>query len=254
MFITIKTDSLFIGRQRLHYDSLPSTNDQLKTIIAGGKSVEGLTVTTEYQTSGRGQIGNTWESNEGENLLMSVYLTPKFLSASHFFYLNMSVCLAVVDALNYILPGFRIKWPNDILFDGTKVAGILIESTISSGVVQSCVAGIGLNINQRQFACKGSFTPGSLRNILGNEVDKDYVLNLVLKSLEARYLQLRQGSGLLRADYFNELYGYRQKVKAIIDGKPVEARITDVLADGQLVIDIAGKERKFLFKEIAFTA
>ncbi len=254
MSLTIESDSMFIGQQRLHVDVLHSTNDHLKTVIAKGESAEGLTVTTEYQTSGRGQIGNTWESNEGENLLMSVYLTPKFLSANHYFYLNMSVCLAVVDALNYIMPGFQIKWPNDILFDRTKVAGILIESTISAGAVQSCVIGIGVNVNQRQFKAKSNFAANSLRNILGNEVDREYVLRIVLKSLEARYLQLRQRSDFLRSDYFNVLYGYRQKVPAIVNGKPVAALITDVLADGQLVVMVDGCQQKFLFKEISFTS
>lgn len=254
MSYTIQSESMFIGQQRLHFDVLHSTNDHLKTIIAKGESAEGLTVTTDNQTSGRGQIGNTWESNDGENLLMSVYLTPKFLSASHYFYLNMSVCLAVVDALNYILPGFQIKWPNDILFDRTKVAGILIESTISSGAVQSCVVGVGINVNQRQFKANNSFQPNSLRNILGNEVDREYVLRLVLKSLEARYLQLRQRSDLLRTDYFNVLYGYRQKVPAILNGKLVNTIITNVLADGQLIASTNGMEQKFLFKEISFTA
>ncbi len=253
MSYTIESDSLFIGQQRLHIDTLHSTNDHLKTIITRGESAEGLTVTTEYQTSGRGQIGNSWESNEGENLLMSVYLTPKFLSAGHYFYLNMSVCLAVVDALNFLLPGFQIKWPNDILFDGTKVAGILIESTISAAVVQSCIIGVGLNVNQRQFKAKGGFAANSLRNIIGNEIDREYVLRIVLKSMEARYLQLRQRLGLLRSDYFNALYGYRQKVRAVVNGTPVDAVITDVLADGQLVVLINGREQKFRFKEISFT-
>src|SRR5690606_24490611 len=106
--------------KRLHFDVLTSTNDHLKTIISEGKSAEGLLVTTDYQTSGRGQIGNAWQSEEGKNLLMSVYLRPTFLRASHFFNLNMSVCLAVADALNELHPGFQVKWPNDILFDRKK--------------------------------------------------------------------------------------------------------------------------------------
>ncbi len=184
MSYTIESDSLFIGQQRLHIDTLHSTNDHLKTIITRGESAEGLTVTTEYQTSGRGQIGNSWESNEGENLLMSVYLTPKFLSAGHYFYLNMSVCLAVVDALNFLLPGFQIKWPNDILFDGTKVAGILIESTISGAVVQSCIIGVGLNVKT-----KGSLRPRVVFAAIAEKHHwkwdrREYVLRIVLKSME----------------------------------------------------------------------
>jgi BirA family biotin operon repressor/biotin-[acetyl-CoA-carboxylase] ligase len=253
MCYTIESDSLFIGQQLLHFDVLHSTNDHLKNLVAKGGCKEGLTVTTDYQTSGRGQIGNSWESEEGNNLLMSVYLAPKFLPASQFFYLNMSVCLAVVDALNYITPGFQVKWPNDILFDKTKVAGILIESTIAGGVVQSCVAGVGININQSKFVTKGNFSPGSLRQILGNALDKGYVQKIVLKSLEARYLQLRQRPSILRQDYFDVLYGYKQPVPVIIDSKPDNAVITDVMADGQLVVLVNRTERRFLFKEISFT-
>lgn len=183
---------------------------------------------------------------------MSVYLKPQFLAASHFFYLNMSVCLAVTDAFNFLLPGFQVKWPNDILFDKKKVAGILIESTIAAGGVQNCIIGIGVNVNQRVFAEVGNFGATSLHNVMGKPLDKEYLLRVVLKHLEARYLRLREGFDLLKSDYFHALYGFRQKVKAIVDEQVVELEIVDVLADGQLVTDLNDKRRRFLFKEISF--
>ena len=133
MFDTPILETLFIGHQRLHFDELPSTNDHLKKLIDKGGHTEGMVVSTDYQTSGRGQIGNRWESEPGKNLLFSVFLKPLTLNARHFFYFNMSVCLAVADALNELAPGFKIKWPNDILFNGKKISGILIENTIAGG-------------------------------------------------------------------------------------------------------------------------
>lgn len=252
MSINLQSDPLFVGQQSLHFDELPSTNDYLKKLVSEQDPPEGFLVSTKYQTSGRGQIGNRWESQSGKNLLMSVYLKPAFLSAQHFFYLNMSVCLAVADALNFLLPGFQVKWPNDILFDQKKVAGMLIESTIGSKVVQNCVVGIGINVNQTEFKTSKGFVPTSLNKILGKEMNTEYLLKVVLKSLESRYLKLRRGFDLLLEDYFNVLYGYNQMVKARVGGETVDVTIREVQPGGLLVTEIKGEQRVFDFKEIRF--
>lgn len=249
---SIQSDALFVGQPTLHFDTLPSSNDYLKTLVAKGKSVEGLTVQCDYQTLGRGQIGNSWQSNAGENLLFSVYLTPKGLSASDYFYLNMSVCLAVIDALNYLAPGFVIKWPNDVLYDKKKVAGILIESTITSANVQSSIIGIGLNVNQQNFVQTGGFEPGSLRTILGQQMDRQYILKILLKSIEVRYLQLRRDFNTLKTDYHQFLYGHQQSVKAKVNDKVGELKILQILKDGQLKAEFDGLVRNFVFKELSF--
>ncbi len=238
----------------MHFDEVTSTNEELKRIITQGQAKEGLVVSTEYQTSGRGQIGNSWESNDGENLLLSVYLEPTFLSPADFFLLNMSVCLAVVESLNEIHNGFQIKWPNDVLFDGKKIGGILIETTISGTRVQSAIIGIGLNINQRTFLSNGHFKPSSLRNVLGQIVDRDYVKRILLNCLESRYLNLRADNTghEIRQHYFDMLFGFSTPVLAGVRGQRKYVQIQDVCADGRLIVLHEGKQESFLFKEISF--
>lgn len=244
-------NTLFVGHHRLHFETLDSTNNYLKEFVGKQNVQEGLVVVAEHQTSGRGQIGNTWASEAGQNLLMSVFFKPQQLQASHSFYFNMSVCLAVADALNDFHAGFQVKWPNDILFDNKKVSGILIENTLGGSQILNSVVGIGINVNQRVFG-ESSAKATSLSQIMGRDLDLRFVENKVLTMLEKRYLQLKRDRHALLQDYFSLLYGYRQQVEAVVDGKRVKAFIKDVLADGKLKAEIHGESRLFQFKEISF--
>lgn len=251
MSSTSHLNTLFIGHHRLHFESLDSTNNYLKELIGKKDVQEGLVVTADYQTSGRGQIGNTWASEPGVNLLMSVFFKPHYLIATHSFYFNMSVCLAVADALNYFHQGFQVKWPNDILFDRKKVCGILIENSLMGKNIQHSVVGIGVNVNQKAFD-KNTSKATSLRQILGHDVDMSFFTNKLLGMLEKRYYQLQRDRHGLLQDYFAFLYGYKQTVPAFVEGKRVMATILDVLADGHLKAEINGKTELFQFKEISF--
>ncbi len=252
MFISSDPQTLFLGKDHLHLPSIPSTNDYIKQKSKEKQLAEGFTVTTAHQTSGRGQIGNTWESESGKNLLMSTFLLPRALPASHFFYLNMSVCLALTDCLNFFHPGFAIKWPNDILFDTRKVAGVLIENSIAANKLQQSVVGVGLNINQLMFSSEGASRATSLAEIMGKEVEISYVFNRLLKDLEVRYLQMGRSKEELRKEYLGLLYGYRQPVRVNLGAKDTLAQIADVLPDGTLVAKADEEIKRFQFKEISF--
>jgi len=251
MASTSLLNTLFVGHHRLHFSSLDSTNNYLKDFVGKQHPQEGLVIIADYQTSGRGQIGNSWKANPAQNLLMSVFLKPRSLATSHSFFFNMSVCLAVADALNEFHSGFQVKWPNDILFDSKKVCGILIENTLSGSYILNSVVGIGINVNQQEFSVEASKAT-SLRNILGRVQDLRFVENKVLTMLEKRYLQLSRDRHALLQDYFSLLYGYKQEVKAVVDGQSVVALIEDVWADGTLKAEIRGESRLFQFKEISF--
>lgn len=105
----------------------------------------------EFQTAGRGQRGNSWESAVGENLTFSILLKPhKFLSTRQF-ELSEVVALGVVNYLASKGIDAKIKWPNDIYVGDKKICGILIENVLSGDTLSVCIAGIGLNLNQRVF-------------------------------------------------------------------------------------------------------
>ena len=137
-------------------DSIDSTNEEAKRHIS---DIDNLSVLSAYeQTEGRGQRGNTWSSNAGENLLFSVVLkfSPEDsrlggLDARDQFVLNEIAALSVVDFLRLHDIQAQIKWPNDVYVGSRKICGILIENSIRGNWLSSSIIGIGLNINQRNF-------------------------------------------------------------------------------------------------------
>ncbi|MEQ9262535.1 MAG: biotin--[acetyl-CoA-carboxylase] ligase [Owenweeksia sp.] len=244
-------ETLFIGQETIKLAVVESTNSYLKNIIKNGNPAEGLTIIAEYQTSGRGQFGNSWEAEKGKNLLFSVLLRPHFLIPERQFILNMSVCLAVVDSLNEISPGFEIKWPNDILYNKQKAGGILIESSISSEFLETTVVGIGLNVNQTDFNHQKGRT--SLKKINGNTTDTNYLMQKILEKLESRYLRLKKGNvtGLFR-EYYSIMYGMEKELPVWIEGSETSIRPLAVEPSGELLALHKGKKVRFRFKEVKF--
>ena len=128
-----------------------STNSFLHEQLMSEKLPEGSVVTADYQTKGRGQRGSSWQSEAGKNLLMSIVVYPDFLKASEAFVLSKCIALATCDLLADYSNQVRIKWPNDILIEGKKVAGILIENILRGADIYATIAGIGINFNQQVF-------------------------------------------------------------------------------------------------------
>lgn len=131
------------------FDTVDSTNTQLM------KDRESLPDRSVYaalfQTAGRGQKGNRWESRPGENLTFSLLLKPVFLSVADQFILSQIVALGLLDYLKDHGVKASIKWPNDIYAGDRKICGTLIENTLSEGHIAASIAGIGLNLNQKEF-------------------------------------------------------------------------------------------------------
>ena len=135
-----------IGLEKI--EDVTSTNDYLSQLCKNNETKEFYTVWAERQTAGRGQRGNSWESEPGKNLTFSIVLYPTVLKARQQFYLSMLVSTAVVYALNNYTKGFSVKWPNDIYWNDKKIAGILIENELEGNYVMQSIVGIGLNVNQ----------------------------------------------------------------------------------------------------------
>ena len=173
------------GRPYLWRESCPSTQD----LVRGDELPEGAVGLTEHQTAGRGRAGRTWVDEPGASLLLSLVLRPP--DAATRAQLSLVCALAVAETIataSGLEPG--VKWPNDVLVDGRKVAGILLEG--SHGAV---VCGIGLNVNQTQRAlpAEAPTPPASLRTLTGREHDRAALLASLLERLEARYGDWRSG-------------------------------------------------------------
>ena len=173
----------------LQHPILASTNTHLINMLASGEPVEEFTVViTEEQTSGRGQGSNRWSSQGGKNLTFSTLLLPGIAAKDHFF-LNMCVSLGIRDTVEKYVNDVRVKWPNDIYVGDDKICGILIESSIKSGRIVRCVAGMGLNVNQEVFE-EWVPNPTSIYNASGEESNLHEVLDEVMHHIAKYYRAL----------------------------------------------------------------
>ncbi len=243
--------TLFIGQQLYFLPVCESTNSEAQLLLNKNEATEGCTVVTAHQTKGRGQRGNSWESEPGMNITLSVILSPSFLAARQQFYLNMAVSLAVLDLLHENgLTEARVKWPNDLYVKDKKLGGILIENSINGYTLQHSIVGIGLNVNQLHF---GYTTATSLRQVSGQALHIENVTERLLQFLEKRYLELRAGhTGKLRYAYLQALFRYQEEHAFMVDNIKVQGQIVGVDEDGKLALEIDGELHYFGFKEVSY--
>jgi len=248
-------DTLFIGQHILELDATESTNTYATNLIKEIQVVEGTIVFTHNQTKGRGQVGNTWQAETGKNLTFSMVLHPNFLAVDKQFYLSKITSLAVfgmlTEFLNTSLYDIKIKWPNDILVNDRKIAGILIENILRGNFLQSSVIGVGININQQSFTNVDKLAT-SLGILLQKDFDLKEILHVFCKHFEALYLSLKQSNlDKISQAYFKQLYKFDDW--AIYQSKEQEfrAKIIKVEESGLLVLATEQNEvLKFNFKEV----
>jgi BirA family biotin operon repressor/biotin-[acetyl-CoA-carboxylase] ligase len=187
-------------------DAIDSTNEFLKG-LSNKQELDNFTVVmTEKQTKGKGQMGSVWDSEEGKNLILSVFIKDPLLNVNQIYNLNIAIALAVVSALEaFNIPELSIKWPNDIMSYNFKIGGILIENSLKSDGTVSSVVGLGLNINQTNF--ENLPKASSLAVICKAQFDKEQVLfdiiekikqNVDLVQREPQYLWLQYTERLFK--------------------------------------------------------
>jgi BirA family transcriptional regulator, biotin operon repressor / biotin---[acetyl-CoA-carboxylase] ligase len=239
----------------IHYRSLDSTNDEAARLIAERELPEGTVVNAREQTLGRGQDSNTWESEPGMNLTCSMVLYPRFLPAGRQFELSKVVALGVWKTVHDLLPNEQvsIKWPNDIYIGDCKVAGILIQNSILGRVLESSIAGIGLNVNQLVFRSSAP-NPVSVRIVKGQEQDLGLVLDQLIIAIDAYYQILKSHQfDVIDKLYFDNLYRRNLISKFRKDGKIIEAKITGISEYGHLVVETTdGMRLECEIKDIEF--
>ncbi len=235
-----------------------STNTLLKELLAKGEWPEGERfLYTGFQTAGRGQAGNGWESEEGKNLLCSILLPPR----KDLFYLNVLVSVAVHKLIG--IAGLTIKWPNDIYYGDKKIAGILIENAILGNEVKYSIAGIGLNVNQTTFLSSAP-NPISLKQISGKETDIDALMQVLMAQIEAIEAM---DEAQIWAYYREHLYrreGFWPFVEREVSTAPTMnadrktegvffAKIENVRTNGEIELrDQAGNLRIYHFKQVRY--
>ncbi|MEE9437981.1 MAG: biotin--[acetyl-CoA-carboxylase] ligase [Saprospiraceae bacterium] len=243
-----------IGKHHIQLSRINSTNKYATDMIAKSKPIEGTVISAHYQYEGRGQIGRFWESEAKKNILCSVILYPKFLSARNQFYLNIAISLAIYDFISfYIDEKISIKWPNDIYVGEKKIAGILIQNTLVGKTIRSSIIGLGVNINQDAF---DSNIPNPTSLLLEN--NKTYNIDILNKKLfdclNQRYFDLKNNHELLKKEYLSHLYRKGVKSDFILENEQIfKGVITDIDDIGQLIItNLEGEKLFFGYREIRF--
>lgn len=198
-----------IADQLIQLPSCDSTSNYIAKAVSDGVLEYGLTVLTFSQTNGRGQRGNNWHCGEAKNLALSFYLNSLGLRLPNLFYLNKICSLAVVDFVKKQLPDaeVKIKWPNDVLVNEQKIAGILVESTFQ-GSKANYVCGIGLNINEVNFPPELASLATSLKTESKNDFDLPEVVSDFLEEINYYHRLLQMGNtGKIDALYLENLLG-----------------------------------------------
>ncbi len=236
-----------VGRSILHYPSLPSTMDLAKK-LAGEGMAEGAVVLCDEQTEGRGRQGRKWFDSPASSILMSIIFRPTVAQLPQ---LNMLASLAIVLTIEKVA-GVKsaVKWPNDVLIKGKKVAGILVENVFEGNALQASIVGVGLNVSLDVTAHPEiASIATSLSAELGRELGRDEVLKPLLEEMDALYQAVKRGEDVYgRWLPYVETVGKTVRIKS---GKSVEeglaqsvnpdGSITLRRADGSLVTIATGE-------------
>ncbi len=228
---------------------MSSTNKYAADLLKSENLPEGTVILAYHQTAGKGQFGKSWLTSAGENLTFSVILKPVNLTVNNSFLISMCMAVSVRDTLLTFLSSARIeiKWPNDILSNGNKISGILIENQVSHDNIKHVIAGVGINVNQIQFKDVPNAT--SLRRITGREYKTDHVLSVFCIHLEKWYLTLRKGNHhQIIQEYHKSLYG-TEVLKILTSDGEKASKILRVDEQGYVFLEIDGDEKKFSLNE-----
>jgi BirA family transcriptional regulator, biotin operon repressor / biotin---[acetyl-CoA-carboxylase] ligase len=243
---------MIIGSKLFFYKNLPSTNSFAADLLRQGTPPEGSIIHTNYQSAGRGQTGNRWESGDNKNLLISIVLYPKIIKPSDQFLISMAISTGISDFLKRYIQGVTIKWPNDIYVINDKIAGILIENSIMGDTITHTIAGIGINVNQTEFPDLPN--PVSLCLLTGTVYDLSLLLKELASDLDKRYNQLISGDySNIRREYISLLYRLNEWSRYRDASGPFTGRISDLSFSGRLLIERSnGTISEYSYKEVDF--
>jgi BirA family biotin operon repressor/biotin-[acetyl-CoA-carboxylase] ligase len=223
-----------------------STNADVAERFRSGEE-PGLVLVAEHQTAGRGRLGRSWESPPGASLVLSVLLTPD-AAPERWPWLPLLTGMAVARAVGRVNgTPTELKWPNDVLVDGQKLAGILVERVealtgSTEGRLAAAVVGIGINVSQTREELPVPEAT-SLALTSGSQVDRDELLRVLLLELQQE-LEAWESGGEVRRRYLSQCVTVGQQVRVAVPGGEVTGEAVDVDEGGRLVVHTAdGEER-----------
>lgn len=233
----------------------PSTNTLMAQMDSQSPLPHATIVRALVQTAGRGQRGNSWESEPGQNLTFSMLLRPAGVDAAAQFFISEAVALGVADTIAELLADcpeageVAVKWPNDIYVADRKICGILIENTLTGRTIDRSIAGIGLNVNQQLFVSDAP-NPVSLTQITGRRHELRPLLETIGAAIEAN---IAAPPAQIHGRYLARLWRREGMHPYTIaaTGARVMARIAGIEPTGRIILAHSdGTTAPYAFKEI----
>lgn len=245
---------------QINLPKVDSTNTFVRDMLESGESLPGMTlVTADEQTAGRGQVGNSWESEKGKNIIFSLLCHPEFIVPSEQFIMSQCIALAIQQVLQDRVTKagkkdvVTVKWPNDIYVGHKKISGTLIECDLMGKKVSNCIIGTGINVNQMTFLSDAP-NPVSLKQIIGQDTLCDELMRDVIDRFCGYYELVKEGrtsevvdaymQNLYRKDGFHRYSDVRGEFMAEIAG---------IESTGHLLLRFEnGNTVRYEFKEVKF--
>ena len=220
-------------------NAIGSTNTFLKDLVLDTEVKNYTVITADSQTQGRGQMGTSWESEAGKNLMFSVFVAHTSFDIKDAVYLNYAISLAVCTVLSgYNNSKMTVKWPNDILSDSKKISGLLIENAFNASKIKHSIIGVGVNVNQEQFS-EDLKMATSLKKVVGETIDKEDLLYKFVSKIKKEVENcVPENFSKLKARYLSVLYKYQVPAMfKLLDGTVFMGKIVGVNASGALEVE-----------------
>lgn len=232
---------------RFHYFAeLDSTNTRARELAESG-AAEGEIVIAESQTQGRGRLGRRWESPPLSNLYLSIILRPG-LPPKHAPQITLAAAVALVETVGSFLPRPPvIKWPNDILIDGKKLAGILTEAACDTECVQYVILGIGLNLNYRAETMPETLRQRatSMADRAGENLSRETVLVRLIHDLDRCYGELEESGFAALRPRWETHFGLRgRRVRVELGDQTIIGRAQGIDHEGALIVETDDEQRR----------
>ena len=232
----IKLNTEYIGRTFIYADEVLSTN----TLLMDKKSeynIHGTILFAEKQTKGRGRKDRVWYSAPESNLTFSILLSKDKEILKNINFLNFASSLSVAVSLeNLYQLNTSVKWPNDVLINGKKTSGILIESSWQGSKIERVVIGIGVNVNQNSFQGVFNYPPTSIRNELGRTVERERLLAELLNNFETEIEKIKTNQSELLSDWKSRCKMIGERISITEDDKEKFGIFEDIDSDGFLLL------------------
>jgi len=248
----LKLETEFIGRNFIYCDEIESTNSEL---LAGKQQYKktGTVLLAEKQLAGKGRKDRTWQSAKGLNLTFSILLMKDVVAEININHLNLAASLAVASAIeNLYQLKTELKWPNDVLIDKKKIAGILTETSIKGTKIERVVIGFGINLNQIAFHGDFNFPPTSLKLETGINIDRENILAEILNIFEELLIELESKPKVILNDWRAKCQMIGDKISITENDKVKTGIFYDIDDNGFLLLKIDDSIEKIHFGDVSF--